>query len=911
MNSKSKRNAVLLPGIEIRLWPHQHTSYMKVLEKKVMRGPNFWSNYRHFLIVLKLDLEELEEQPTNCIEGFAERLELLMPSLISHRCSHDHEGGFFERVREGTWMGHVVEHIALELQTLAGMDCGFGRTRGAGSTGVYHVVFAYEIEEAGLYAAEAAVRLAEHLIRDKAYNLEQDIAALKRIRSRLGFGPSTQSIINEAKKRKIPFRATGRGSTVLLGQGVNQKLIRASMTSATSHWGVEMAGDKEETKRLLEKAHVPVPRGEAVATENGLKEVIGEIGFPLVIKPIDGNHGRGITTNIESVERALQAFQIAKNISHDVLVERFLQGDDYRFLVINYKLVAVAKRTPAMVIGDGTSTILQLVEQANADPRRGEGHEKVMTTIKIDQITETLLASKQLTTASVLPIGECLFLKDSANLSAGGTATDVTDVVHPANVFMAERIAQLLRLDICGIDIVAPDVTSPVAENGGGVVEVNACPGFRMHLSPSKGLARNVAEPVMQMLYPPNTPSRIPLIAITGTNGKTTTTRLTAHLAKTAGHKVGYITTDGIYIHDHLIYKGDCTGSQSAATVLSDPTVDYAVLECARGGILRSGLGFDHCDISIVTNISEDHLGLKGVYTLEDMARVKAVVPRSTFPEGYAILNADDDLVFSMAEDLDCQIALFSTSDANPRVKAHCAKGGLAAVIEKGCLTVCKGEWKIRVAKINSIPLSFGGAADCMIKNILPATLTGIIRNFKLEDIRTALQTFVPSAEQTPGRMNLYRFRQFDLMLDYAHNTGGFIELKAFMSKTKASHKIGIITGVGDRRDADLRNLGALAGDIFDDIIIRFDKDMRGRPEKEMAVLLTEGIMTSNPQAKVSVVPDERDAIEQAMVTAPKGSFVFVCTNTIAESTAFVKSRLAEEQLLEAKLNSLISGTNP
>lgn len=880
---------------------------MKVLETKVMRGPNYWSNYRDKLIVIKLDIGELEEFPTNKITGFSKRLENLLPGMFSHRCSKDYEGGFFERVKEGTWMGHVVEHIALEIQSLAGMECGYGRTRGTGGYGVYNVVFSYEIEEAGTYAAAAAVRIAMHLVNAQPYDLQNDIDALKRIKARKGFGPSTQSIINEAVKRKIPYRSMDMGSTILFGQGTNQKMIRASMTSDTSSWGVEMAGDKQDTKWILEKAYIPVPKGEAILTKEGLAEVILEIGYPVVIKPIDGNHGRGITTNISSIEQALTAFDIAKTISERVVVERYLRGDDYRFLVINYKLVAVAKRTPAMVIGDGLSTIQQLIDQTNADPLRGEGHEKVLTTIKVDKITETLLANKNFSLSSVLPIGECLFLKDSANLSTGGTATDMTDQVHPDNVFMAERIARLMHLDICGVDIVATDVTVPITNKNGGVVEVNACPGFRMHLSPSKGLARNVAEPVMNMLYPVNASARIPLIAITGTNGKTTTTRLTAHIAATAGHKVGYTTTDGIYIQDHLICPGDCTGSQSAATVLTDPTVDFAVLETARGGILRSGLGFDHCDISIVTNISEDHLGLKGINTIEDMARVKCVVARSTFKDGYAILNADDDLVYKMSYDLDCNIALFSMDENNERIKKHCGAGGLAAVIEKGYVSICKGEWKIRVAKADSIPLTFDGRAVSMIKNILPATLAAIIRNFKLEDIRRALQTFIPSSEQTPGRMNLYKFRNYELMLDYAHNTGGFAELKTFMDKTPSAHKIGVITGVGDRRDEDIRNLGVLAGKIFDDVVIRHDSDMRGRPEIEVTILLSEGIRSVNSQAVISVVPDELDSIQYAMDHARHGAFIMVSTNNIQASTEYVKNRLAGEQQLNEELDHLLS----
>lgn len=880
---------------------------MKVLETKVLKGPNYWSNYRHNLILLKLDIEELEEYPTNKINGFAERIESLMPSLFGHRCSKDYEGGLFERIKEGTWMGHVIEHIALELQCMAGMECGYGRTRTAERDGIYNVVFSYEIEDAGLYAAQAAIRIAEKLISGEAYELDTDLNALKRIKARKGFGPSTQSIINEAKKRNIPYKGMENGSLILLGQGANQKMIRASMTCGTSNFGVETAGDKDETKKLLAKAYIPVPKGDVVRTEEGLREAIAEIGFPVVIKPIDGNHGRGITTNILTTEQALAAFEIARTVSDDIIIEKYIEGDDYRFLVINYKLVAVAKRTPAMVMGNGESTIMQLIEQTNADPRRGDGHEKVMTTIKVDKVTEVILKEKNLSLESVLPLGEILFLKDTANISTGGTSTDVTDMVHPDNVFMAERIASIMKLDICGFDVVAKDVTVPIDGNNGAVIEVNACPGFRMHLSPSKGLARNVAEPVIDMLFPAGKQARIPLVAITGTNGKTTTTRLTAHIAKTAGHKVGYITTDGIYIQGHAVHYGDCTGSQSAATILTDPTVDFAVLECARGGILRSGLGFDHCDISIVTNISEDHLGLKGINTLSEMAKVKAVVARSTFDHGYSILNADDDLVYDMRKDLDCNIALFSMDAQSERIKSHCENGGLAAVIEKGYLTVCKGEWKIRVCKVDSIPLAFGGKAEFMVKNIMPSVLAAIIQNFKLEDIRTALQTFIPSPEFTPGRMNVFKFRDFDFMIDYAHNTGGFMELKIFMAQLKATVKTGIITGVGDRRDEDIKNLGMLSGEMFNHVIIRHDEDTRGRCHKEITALLTEGILSKNPEATVTVISNELEAIQYAIDHAEKGSFIVHCTDKVQESISYVKARVAEEKENFKQLDSLLS----
>jgi cyanophycin synthetase len=854
---------------------------------------------------MKLDIGELENYPTNKIDGFAERIEAMFPSMFYHRCSEGHNGGFFERIKEGTWIGHVVEHIALEIQSLAGMECGYGRTRSAEQKGVYHVCFSYELENAGLYAAEAALRIADALVKNQPYDLEQDLAALRKIKAREGFGPSTLSIINEAKKRNIPFKRLNNGSLIQFGQGANQKKIRASITSDTSSIGVEMACDKDETKRMLAKAYIPVPQGRLIQDESELLEAINEIGYPVVLKPIDGNHGRGITTNIQNEEQARAAYQLAKAVSEEVIVEHFLEGYDYRFLLVNFKLVAVAKRTPAMVIGDGSSTIDELIAQTNLDPNRGEGHEKVMTTIKVDAVTNKILAEKGLTLQSILPMGEILFLKDTANMSTGGTSRDVTDLVHPANVLMAERIARILNLDICGIDVVAKDIDIPITNENGGIVEVNACPGFRMHLSPAKGIARNVAEPVMNMLYPEGKSARIPLVAVTGTNGKTTTTRLIAHIAKQTGYKVGFTTTDGIYVNGHPIHYGDCTGPVSAEAILSDPTVDFAVLETARGGILRAGLGFDHCDVSVITNISDDHLGLTDIDTLSEMAKVKGVVAHSTFNHGWSVLNADDDLVFDFINDLDCNVALFSVAENNPRIARHCRRGGMAAIIEKGYLTVCKGEWKTRICKIDQVPLSFGGKATCMVKNILAAVLVGMARNFKLEDIREALMTFIPSPEQTPGRMNLFQFSHFDVMIDYAHNTGGFIELKKYVEQVTASAKIGIITGVGDRRDEDIRNIGFLSGQMFSRIIIRLDQDLRGRTGEEVTSLLMDGIRKASPHVPVSVIPDEHEALRYAIDTSGEGAFIFVATDNVRKSIDFVKKLKEEDEQNAGKLLSL------
>jgi cyanophycin synthetase len=863
---------------------------MKILKLNVLRGPNYWSTYRKQLIVMKLDLEELEEFPTNLIEGFPERIEALMPSLYDHRCSEKKPGGFFERVRRGTWLGHVIEHVALEIQSLAGMPCGFGRTRSTTQKGVYHVVFAYQVEKAGLYAAKAAVKIVKALQENKECDIRQIIDDLVKINREEGIGPSTQSIINAAKKRKIPFRRLDNNSFIQFGQGVHQKLIEASMACTTSSVGVDIASDKNETKKILTENFIPTPDGLLISSPEELKEAILSIGFPLVIKPLNGNQGRGITTNIQSEENAFSAYEKATKISAEVIVERYINGMDFRFLVINYKLEAVSRRTPAMIIGDDKLTIRELIEKTNNDPNRGEGHEKILTQIKIDGQTLSILQERNLTLDSILPSGEILFLKDTANLSTGGTARDATDVVHPYNAFLAERVARLMNLDICGIDIIAENITKPINKDNGAVLEVNACPGFRMHLSPAKGTPRNVGEPVIKMLYPEGSPSRIPLVAVTGTNGKTTTTRLIAHFAKYAGHKVGFTTTDGIYINGQLVYSGDCSGPSSAEAVLRDPIVDFAVLECARGGILRSGLGFDKCNISIITNITEDHMGLDDIHTLEDLAKVKSVVARSTFDDGFAILNADDDIVYGIKDELDCNIALFSTQENNPRVVSLCEEGGWAAIIEKGYFTICKGGWRIRVAKVNEVPLTLNGSASCMIKNILPSILAASLSDFDPKKIRKALQTFVPGPELTPGRMNIFKIKDFKVMIDYVHNTDGFKELKEFMSQMASTEKVCIIGCAGDRRDEDIRMMGTLAAQTFDKIIIRHDKDSRGRTNEELTQLITEGIKRENPSFPVTIISDELEALNHAIQHAGKGTFIVNSSEKIESCIEFISS---------------------
>ena len=870
---------------------------MKIVEIKVLRGPNYWSVRRPKLIQMKLDLEEMEQKPTNLIPAFRERLEQMFPGMFEHRCSVGTPGGFFERIEEGTWMGHVIEHVALELQTLAGMDTGFGRTRGTGKEGEYYVVFSYMEEDAGVFAARAATRITQAIADGLEYNLEEDIMRLREIREDTRLGPSTGCIVDEAAKRDIPFIRLNKHSLVQLGYGIHQKRIRATIASTTSNIAVDIACDKEETKNLLGASEIPVPKGVIVRTEEGLKDAIESVGYPMVLKPIDGNHGKGATTDINNWEQAVKALAAAQVYGRSIICERFITGFDFRVLVINNKFICAALRTPASVVGDGEHTIQWLVDETNKDPRRGFGHEKVLTSIKLDDFSNKMLEEKGYTLETIPPVGELVLLKPTANLSTGGTSTDVTDEVHPANIFMCERIAQIIGLDICGIDIMAPDLRLPISENGGAVLEVNAAPGFRMHIDPAVGLPRNVAEPVIEMLFPKGSAGRIPIIAITGTNGKTTTTRLTAHIAKSAGYKVGYTTSDGVYIQNQMMMKGDCTGPVSSTFVLRDPTVDFAVLECARGGILKSGLAFQNCDIAIVTNVSTDHIGLGGIDSLEQMARVKAVVAETVFVHGYAILNADDDLVYRMKDDLKCNIGLFSMDENNPRIKAHCKNGGLATIHENGYVSIMKGTWKIRVLKVTEIPITYGGKATHNIMNTLPAVLaTYLYRNIKVEDIKQALQTFVPSPTLTPGRLNLFNFKHFRFLVDFAHNQAGLKLLGEFVGKMEGSPKVGIISGTGDRRDEDIRDLGRLSAQFFDEIIIRQDKHLRGRTAEEIVNLLVEGINeTRTKEIPITIIYNEKEAIMHAYNTAKTGSLITVMCDVVTEALEMIKGLKEEE----------------
>ncbi len=868
---------------------------MKILKIQALRGPNIWSVRRKKLIQMRLDLEELEQRPTNTIDGFRERIEKMFPTMYEHRCSEGVPGGFFSRVERGTWMGHVIEHIALEIQTLAGMETGFGRTRETKDPGVYNVVFSYVEESVGEYAAEAAVRISEALISGEEYDVEADIQKMREIRERVRLGPSTGSIVEEAVARDIPWIRLGTNSLVQLGYGINQMRFQATITCQTSHIAVDIACDKEATKRMLDNASIPVAKGDICVDEEDLENTIKKIGYPIVLKPLDGNHGKGASINVKDWESAKAGLVHAKQYSRRVIVEKFITGFDFRVLVINNKVVAAAKRVPAHVVGDGKLNIQQLIDKENLDPRRGYGHENVLTEISVDRDTLDLLEKENLTLESIPENGKIVYLKSTANLSTGGTSVDVTDMMHPENIFLAERISRVIGLDVCGIDIMAENLTQPLKENGGVILEVNAAPGFRMHLAPSEGLPRNVAAPVIDMLYPPGKPSRIPIIAITGTNGKTTTTRLMAHMVKNKGYRVGFTTSDGIYIQNHMLEKGDTTGPLSAEYILKDPTVEFAVLETARGGILRAGLGFSRCDIGIITNIQEDHLGLSDIHTLADLARVKKVVVNSIKKDGWAVLNADDEECRKIGDTLDCNVAWFSLDEENPFVKKLAKENKTVAVYENGFITIKKGDWKIRIEKASHVPLTLGGKAKFMIANALAASLAGYLYGFKTEDISMSLQTFIPSVAQTPGRMNIFEFKNFKVMIDFAHNPAGYLAIEEYLQTIDSPNKIGIISGVGDRRDEDIRDCGTIAGRMFDHIIIRQEKHLRGRTEQEIIDLILEGINSSGKKVTYEIIPKEIEALKHAINIAQEGTYITALSDVLTNAIEIVQSYLDKE----------------
>ncbi len=873
---------------------------MKILATNVYVGPSL---YAHFPVIRhQVDLGVLEDWPSAKLGAeFIDRLVAALPGLAAHTCSYTDAGGFLRRLREdeGTWMGHVWEHAALELQNMAGSDVSFGRTRGMGPKGQYNMVFQYKQRDVGLEAARISrqllLSLLPQFLKDELaeeiepeFEFESERDTFIRFAQRKEFGPSTASLVAAAEDRQIPWLRLNKYSLVQFGHGRLQQRIQATITSKTPHIAVEISCDKEETHNLLRDLGLPVPQQRAVQSEREALRAARRIGFPVVLKPLDANHGRGVSINLIDDEQVAAAYEVALQSSRgsSVLVESFITGMDHRMLVVNGELVAVAKRVPGHVIGDGKSSIAELVDIVNQDPRRGIGHEKVLTRLELDHQAQTLLKKADLNADSILPAGEQFFLRSTANLSTGGTAIDVTDTVHPDNRQMAERAVRALGLDVGGVDFLIPDITESYKDIGGAIVEINAAPGFRMHVAPSEGQPRDVAGKVMDMLFPPGSPSRIPVASITGTNGKTTTTRMLAHILKTAGHVVGMTSTDGVYIDGRLSVKGDMTGPSSAHIVLRDPSVDIAVMETARGGLLRSGLGYRRCDVAACLNVAADHLGLHGIDTLEQLAEVKRIVievARNT-----AVLNADDVLCLRMADYTEAEHLCYVTlNPAHALVKEHIRAGGRAVVLEKGMngdmITLYDNGTHFQLLWTHLIPATMDGKATHNVQNAMFAAALAYSLGKSLDDIRHGLRTFSTTIFQAPGRTNVFDEHPFRVILDYGHNAAAIHSICLLVGRLEVpNRKTCVLAAPGDRRDQDIAAIAEQAAGHFDHYICKADDHRRGRGHDEVPQLLRASLLAKGVSDQaIEIIPNEVDAIQAALQSGREGDLIVIFGDNI------------------------------
>jgi cyanophycin synthetase len=872
---------------------------LRIVETRVYRGPNYWS-YEP-AIKLIVDLGVLESFPSSTIPGFVDGLLDLLPAVGQHSCGTGRAGGFEGRLREGTWLGHVAEHIALQLQRDAGTEVGRGKTRGTGDPGRYHVVYSFAEESVGLAAGRLAVRIVNHLVEpDPAFDYVVEFEKLVLLAERSAFGPSTQALLDEAALRDIPFIRLNEQSLVQLGHGHHQKRIRATMTSQTSSLGVDIASDKKLTNKLLAATGVPVPRSEVVRSEDEAAAAAATIGFPVAVKPLDGNHGRGVILNLADADAVRVGYAAARPESRNggVVVESFLTGNDYRCLVVGGVLRAVAQRVPAHVVGDGEHTLADLIEQTNADPRRGIGHEKVLTRIKVDDEAVTYAREQGFEMADAPPPGVRVFLKRTGNMSTGGISIDRTEEIHPDNAEIAELAARVVGLDIAGIDFICPDISVPVRETGGGIVEVNAAPGFRMHTHPTEGEAQYVAKPVIDMLFAPGTPSRIPIVAVTGSNGKTTTARMIAHIMKGMGRKVGMTSTDGIFVDGRPVRRGDMSGPKSASTVLQNPTVDFAVFEVARGGILREGLGYQRNDVAVVLNVTGDHLGLGGIHSIRQLAAVKQVVVEAVPRDGTAVLNADDPLVAAMGRHCSGSVIYFSMDPENEMIRRQASRGRRALTLEPGrngeMIVLRQGRKSMPLVWTHLVPATFEGRARMNVQNALAAAGAAWAAGAHLHDIRQGLRTFTTSYFMAPGRLNMFELDGYRVLVDYAHNPpavralGEFVERLAEPSAggrrgLVPGRRIGVMATAGDRRDDDIVEVGRVAARYFDQIVVREDANPRGRPRGQAAALIEVGVREAMADGarctSVEVMTNELDATRHALDMGREGDLVVVCVD--------------------------------
>lgn len=883
---------------------------MKILDRSVYLGPSL---YAHFPVIrMTMDLEELEDWPTAKLGTcFIDALLDALPGLAEHGCSYREPGGFVRRMREdeGTWMGHVFEHVAIELQNMAGSKVSFGKTRSNGEYGQYDVVFQYESEEVGLEAASLSMRLLQHLlpedlqpdsIRNEEFDWEEERDSFIRFAQRRELGPSTASLVRAAEERNIPWIRLNKYSLVQLGHACYGKRIQATITSETRHIGVEIASDKEETNKLLADLGLPVAKQGLVYSERSAVRTAKRIGFPVVIKPLNANHGRGVSINLKTDEEVKTAFENARLHSRAVIVESFLSGFDHRLLVVNGTLVAASKRVPGHVVGDGKHSIEELIEIVNQDPRRGIGHEKVLTKLELDYQANRLLELKGFAKEDVPDEGKVVYLRSTGNLSTGGTAVDVTDLLHPDNRSMAERAARAIGLDVCGVDFLTDDISVSYKVGGGGICEVNAAPGFRMHVAPSEGTPRDVAGPVMDMLFPEGSPSRIPICSITGTNGKTTTARMVSHIFKMTGKVTGLTTTDGVYIDGHLTVNGDMTGPASARIVLRDPKVEVAVLETARGGMLRRGLAYRSCDVGAVLNVQADHLGLKGVDTLEDLAKVKRIV--AEIAKDTAVLNADDPLVLQMADHTKSEHLCYVTmNSSHPLVRDHIRAGGRAIVLEQGMggmmITIYDKEQHIPLLWAHMVPATLDGRALHNVQNAMFAAGIAFSMGVDLEEIRHGLRTFDTSFFQAPGRMNICDDHPFKVIMDYGHNPAAVKAMVDLSERLEPKGKrILVLAAPGDRRDEDVRNIASLCAGKFDHYICRRDDGLRGRESDEIPMMLRDQLLADGvPSEAIEMIPDEQAAVDHALNMARKDDQLLIFVDAIGRSWRQIQEFQSDE----------------
>ena len=871
---------------------------MRILNRNVYVGP---SQYAKFPVIrLELDLGPLEQWPTAKLgDGFIDGLLAALPGLASHGCSYREPGGFVRRMREGegTWLGHVLEHVAIELQNIAGEDVTFGKTRSISDDrpGVYSVVYEYAQREEGIAAGELALKLLDSLLpatlrtatRD-GWNWEDERDGFIRYAQRRALGPSTMSLVRAAEERGIPWLRLNQQSLVQLGHGKYQQRIQATVTGRTPHIAVELASDKEETNKILASLGLPVPRQELVTSQTDALKAARKLGGPVVLKPYNGNHGRGITINVSADDDIRAGFEAAQEHSRSVIVETCLAGDDHRLLVVNGQLVAATRRTPGHVVGDGATTVAGLVEMVNADPRRGVGHEKVLTRLKLDREAELMLERAGYTADSVPAAGEVVPLRSTANLSTGGTATDVTDIIHPDNRAMAERAVRAIGLDVGGVDFITTNIAESYKAIGGGICEVNAAPGFRMHIAPSEGTPRDAAGPVIDMLFPPGTPSRVPIAAVTGTNGKTTTARMLAHIAKMAGYTPGLTTTDGVYIDGQRTVEGDMTGPVSARMVLADPQIDFAVLETARGGLVRAGMGVPEVDVGAVLNVAADHLGLRGIDTLEQLAEVKRIVAEAATE--CVVLNADDPNVLKMSAYTDAKVICYVTMNpSHPLVREHVRAGGRACALEAGVnghmITLYDKGSHIPLLWTHLVPATLEGRALHNVQNAMFAASMAFSMGIKLDAIRQGLRTFDTTFFQAPGRMNVFNEHPFKVVMDYAHNAHAVGMMADLAGRLDAARRIVVVAGPGDRRDEDLREIAAAVAGRFDHYVVRRDDGLRGRDGDEVPRIIAAALLDAGvPEHAISTIPDEQQAVDAALRLARPGDLLLVFADALTRT---------------------------